>query len=484
MPRRPLGGPVVEPLLWLMVGVCALVPGPSCRRSSPADEGAGPRAAAEPDRTATAEPDQDRSPRPDEAAPDAAAADAALADAGAAAGGPELSALRIPAAELEGLPRQIDDPTGEAMTHVYGRLLAAARREPGALVRIAVYTVSTNGSDRVTGTLRRELQARFGDGGKGWVPIAPGWGAQQHRDVEWTHRGWRTFIVNWGEAPLGRYGLGGVLVTGAGRSSRATFGTVDEGPCGRSVSRFRLFYQGWPQGGEVWLSVDEGEPQRLGTRSAEVEDRVHEVRVPAGAHRLALRGGEGELRLYGVVMETEGPGVVMDALMMLGVSAGQLESFDAEHLATQVRLRRTDLLVFWLGGNDVMHRDFSRQWLLEHYGGAIGHARRGRPEASCLVISTLDKAYEDDRGRTRSRRRVPAVVAAQEEVARAQGCAFFNLYEATGGEGTMERWARSAPRMAAPDLLHLTEAGAEHVGGLMTQALLAGYDGFLAGTEE
>ena len=71
------------------------------------------------------------------------------------------------------------------------------------------------------------------------------------------------------------------------------------------------------------------------------------------------------------------------------------------------------------------------------------------------------------------------VVAAQEAVARAEGCGYFDLYGATGGEGTMERWSRSGPRYAAPDLTHLTAAGAAHVGALLHRELLRGYEAFL-----
>jgi lysophospholipase L1-like esterase len=403
--------------------------------------------------------------REDQAAPDAAHANHAQIDAGA-----QPRAIERPAA---------DDADGDKpLAPFHRRLRAVERREPGAMARIAVFSESTNASDFVTSELRRLLQARFGDGGKGWVPIAKGWGAHLHQDVEWSHSGWRPYIVNWGKAPLGRYGLGGVLFTSAGRGSWAMYGTARRGTAGRTVSRFRLFYLAWPGGGEVSLRLDDGEPDRLDTRADALEDRVHEVRASLGAHRLEMRSGDGEVRLYGVVMETDGPGVVVDALAYPGVSAGQLDHFDPEHLAAQVGLRETDLLVFWLGGADVGVRAFSREWILEHFGGAIRNMRRGRPEASCLVVSTLDRARARD-GRVRSRPGVAGVVAAQEAVARAEGCGYFDLYGATGGEGTMERWSRSGPRYAAPDLTHLTAAGAAHVGALLHRELLRGYEAFL-----
>src|SRR5512145_1924487 len=93
---------------------------------------------------------------------------AALSWAGAAAAEP--APAKTPA---------IEDTHG-SMAHVYARFAAAARREPGATVRISVYADSINGWDGVTSELRHALQARFGDAGRGFVHIAPGWEYQHH----------------------------------------------------------------------------------------------------------------------------------------------------------------------------------------------------------------------------------------------------------------------------------------------------------------
>lgn len=390
----------------------------------------------------------------------------------------DLEAYRPPRDLIRAVSVEIDDSTGEAMAHFNRRLLAVARRDDDALVRISVYAVSTNASDWVTSALRHSLQERYGDGGKGFVPITKGWGAQEHQDVEWSFRGWQPHIVNSGEAPWGRYGLGGVLATNLGFRSRASFGTVSDGPSNRTLTRFRLFYQGWPEGGDVEVRVDGSSLDVLSTRAEAPVDRVFDARLSSGPHEVELRSSEGQLRLYGVTLENDGPGVVVDGLMLLGISTRQLGNFDLDHLGVQMGLRETDLMIFWLGGPDAMRTGFSHDGFVEGYGRAIEAARRGRPEASCLIVSTLDKAYEAN-GRIRSRRRVREVVAAQEIVARAQGCAFYDLYTATGGEGTLARWQGDHPRLVAPDLTHLTLAGARHVASLLEAALLQGFDDFL-----
>ena len=387
------------------------------------------------------------------------------------------SRLRIAPEEYAGLTELIEDPAGD-MAHFNDALADVARERPGAVARVLVYSDSINGSDRLTTNLRAMFSDRFGDAGKGWVPIRPGWQYQRHHDVVWEHGGsFRVRVVNRGEDASGRYGLGGVVAENRTPVAWATFGTVPEGPVGGSVSRFALFYQAWPEGGSVELEVDGGPAQRVSLSAAAVEDRVHEVLVPDGAHELSLRVAEGKARLYGVVMEREGPGVVVDGLMLVGAFTRVLLNFDEAHWARQLALREPDLIAFWLGGNDSVSDSvpFVRSRFLEDFPEVLRRARAGRPEASCLVLSAIDSAESVD-GVVRSRRRVPEVVDAQREAASLAGCAFWNAYEAIGGSGTMRRWFHASPRLVTVDYRHPTPEGARVVATLLYKALLRGYD--------
>jgi hypothetical protein len=384
-------------------------------------------------------------------------------------------ALRIPAADFARATVPIEDPQ-RSMEHFYRRLEAVARGEAGALARLAVFGDSSNGADFITSAVRRALQLRFGDGGKGYLPIAPGWPTQFHQDVTWQHRReWLTQVVNRGAGPGGRYGLAGVLATNRTARSSALFGTVRDGPVGRSVSRFRLFYQAWPRGGAVQMAVDGGAPVVVETAAEAMDDRVYEIDVPDGPHALEVGVARGQLRLYGVVMERGGPGVVVDGLMLVGARGRRLAHFDAAHFARQVAQRGPDLLVFWLGGNDAQSEYFERAGFVAEYGAGIEHARAGRPEASCLVVSITDLGSGPE---GRPRRRAAPIVDAQREIALARGCAFLDFFRATGGEGGMRAWSRRG--LVSGDYLHFTPPGARDIGQLFYETVLRGFDEHLA----
>jgi hypothetical protein len=75
---------------------------------------------------------------------------------------------------------------------------------------------------------------------------------------------------------------------------------------------------------------------------------------------------------------------------------------------------------------------------------------------------------------------VKPLVEAQREIARQSGCGFFDVYTATGGEGTAARWFRARPRLISPDLGHPTPLGHDVIAGLVADAILAGYEQYRA----
>ena len=77
---------------------------------------------------------------------------------------------------------------------------------------------------------------------------------------------------------------------------------------------------------------------------------------------------------------------------------------------------------------------------------------------------------------------IPRLVAIQRRVAAEQNCAFFDTFNAMGGDGTMSRWYTGHPRLVAGDLIHPTPQGAAIVARLFVHDLSLAYDRFLGTT--
>ncbi len=186
----------------------------------------------------------------------------------------------------------VEDPTGHALDAFFAPSLAPTGKKPGAVTRILHYGDSAIASDYVSGTVRRRLQARFGDAGHGFILIANPWEWYFHNDVSHgaTANG-RPAASPARSRRDGMYGLGGVSFTSYGGGS-ASFGTTTHGDYGRNVSRFDLYYLEQPGGGDVDLAVRGAPPERFSTRGTRRSSRVHSVHVPDGEAKLTrARGG-------------------------------------------------------------------------------------------------------------------------------------------------------------------------------------------------
>ena len=148
-----------------------------------------------------------------------------------------------------------------------------------------------------------------------------------------------------------------------------------------------------------------------------------------------------------------------------------------------MELRKPDLVLFQLGAKEVFRKpnltDAEADEFVEKFATGVRRTLAGRPEASCLIISSKDMGSEE-RGRVVTRPAVFKVVEGARRVAQQTGCAFYNLFAAMGGAGTMEAWSKATPRLVSPDLGHLMNPGAIRVGNLITDTLLAQYEAFAA----
>ena len=102
------------------------------------------------------------------------------------------------------------------------------------------------------------------------------------------------------------------------------------------------------------------------------------------------------------------------------------------------------------------------------------------PISSVLIMSPMDRGQRDSNARIITVPTLPRLIDIQRQMAQETGCAFFNTFQAMGGEGTMARWYDSTPRLVSADFTHPLPAGARKVGVLLDQALESGYRKFKA----
>jgi lysophospholipase L1-like esterase len=379
-----------------------------------------------------------------------------------------------------GVPTPLVDPDHRGMDAFF-RALHATTSGSG-VARASQWGDSTIAADGITSTVRQRLQARFGDGGPGYLSagLDPEW--SMRLDVAVTRHGdWATssLLNGGGDA---RYGFGGIVST-ASPEAYVSY-SAPRGPDGTRVpmKRFEVWYQTGPERGSWWASVD-GRGAGGGSAAGEgVADRWSTSDVGRGYTRASFgAGADGPATFYGIVMETGGPGVVWDALGVVGVGTHSFTQQGRKHLNAQVAHRKPDLTVVMLGGNELGNPSLKGDGsaYVPYYQETLGRLRGGAPTSSCLVITPLDQGTREG-GAAHSKPTLVPLIAAQRQAAAEWGCAFWDARDAMGGEGAITRWVAARPPLAWTDLLHLSSTGQDIIGQLLADAILADYDAWVA----
>jgi hypothetical protein len=390
---------------------------------------------------------------------------------------PSETAIRLPTVYPDRSPAvhaPLDVPPG-ALDAWFLSLSRVEDGLPGEIARSLVWGDSTIASDRVIEDVRSRMQARFGDGGPGFlaVQVDPYWSLRA--DItRWVKGECTNATIVSGDGAGWRYGLAGVVSTAAGEASSA----LGSGPDATTpLRRAQVFYQLQPDGGSFSASF-RGDGMGAGTAAAGVSDGYRELLSP-GADRLYIKTtGDGPVTFYGAALETAGPGVTWETFGIAGASIAAMKNQGKNHLSRQVAAREPALLVYWTGGNEVAYPSVQSgdgETYRRIYGQVVDMIRAGAPDAACLLIGPLDQATRV-RGQIVSKEGVDRLISFQRMVATEQGCAYWDAREAMGGEGSFARWLKARPRLASPDLMHITREGGQLLGDVLADLLLDAYD--------
>ena len=168
----------------------------------------------------------------------------------------------------------------------------------------------------------------------------------------------------------------------------------------------------------------------------------------------------------------EGRGVIYDALGRNGARATDLLSWNWRAMAIEFERQKPKLIVIAYGSNEVGDADLDVAEYAASFRELLARFRKAAPRASILVISPPDRAIREG-GRWQPIPRMRNLVQAQRQAALDEGAAFWNLFQAMGGAGSIERWTTA--QLAQPDRVHLTRSGYRFVAQMLYEELMRGY---------
>ncbi|EJW98882.1 periplasmic protein [gut metagenome] len=176
---------------------------------------------------------------------------------------------------------------------------------------------------------------------------------------------------------------------------------------------------------------------------------------------------------YGVVME-EQSGIVLDNFSMRGTSGLFLRSISTRILCDFNRLRPYDLIVLHYGLNVATERGRNYDKYVAGMKQVIQHIKEAFPQAGILLVSVGDRDYKNEHGEIRTMLGIKNLVRYQQRLAVDTGVAFWNFFEAMGGESSMATLVDASPAMANLDYTHINFRGGKHLANLLYEALVYG----------
>ncbi len=396
------------------------------------------------------------------------AASATPAGASVNVGGtPPQDAGKVDPASYDMPSALVDDFAPGNMTRFYSALLKGNPQRP---VRVAVLGDSFIEADILTADLREQLQAVFGGSGVGFVPFASPL-AKYRGTVKHNIDGWESYTVtrknSTPAAFKDKYFVSGlVCVPSEGGSVRIAGTNFRRNISNCSVARL--------------LFVNSGNS----TIEVTVNDTIKSSFKPESSplvQQISLNGNIASIKAritnaagftgYGVVLESKG-GVSVDNFSIRGNSGMALFGTNSSINAQIGKLLGYDLIILQYGLNamspDVLNYNAYAAQLVK----IINYVHECFPGAALMMMSVGDRSTQRA-GEYVTMPAVRAMIAAQQKAATECGIAFWNTFQAMGGEKSMVKFVQN--KWAAKDYTHIGYPGGKFIATQMVSSLLYGY---------
>jgi len=349
-------------------------------------------------------------------------------------------------AKIAAVPAGIENPS--ALASYFASLRA------GDPVHILQYGDSHTASDDWANAIRLAAQAKYGNGGPGFVQAGHPYRGYRRFDASGANSpGWKT------EGTMALHGDPDQGLSGISISTGAAGQTVDLTASGESLD---IFYLQQPGGGQLELTID-GQSAGPFSTDGDLGPGQSEYALAPGEHRLSLRTlNFAPVRLFGWAVDNK-QGVTVETLGINGAEANVILDWNNKVWAAELDRRNPSLVILAYGTNEAN----SRKWTPEQYRAdlvdVIERIRHVAPAASILMIGPPDC------GRLRPLLHLSEVIDIQREIAHRQGVAFWDWRMHMGGPGIVKRWVLAG--WAQQDYIHLTGEGYRMLGKMVFDSI-------------
>ncbi|MDB4933126.1 MAG: putative periplasmic protein [Labilithrix sp.] len=373
-----------------------------------------------------------------------------------------------------------DDKTGHLehpsrLGSLFARLQEIETRKATSDLRIVQFGDSHTASDYGTSVARARLAARFGDGGRGFIPLGQPYrrlfqaGEAMARGVGFEPDG-APLVSTPSPIADGLFGPSGVAMVsrapGAFMSSELT----------AVADRFEIAYLAQPGGGSFDVSID-GQPRgRVTTGQATRASAFRGFEITRAAHTLEVKAvGDGAVRVFGVRLDDTAVGITFDSLGINGARASTPLAADEAHFAEQIVHAAPALAIVAYGTNEAGDSTTTPDEHASALRALVARIKKSAPDSACVVLGPPDRDGRTPGG-VRTLGKLAEIITAQRRAADDAGCAFYDQFTAMGATDAIGRWSSESPPRARRDLVHLTRAGYAFLAEALVRDVVASYE--------
>jgi hypothetical protein len=337
-------------------------------------------------------------------------------------------------------------------------------------VRIAFFGDSFTEADIFTADLREMLQQRFGGCGVGLVNITSTTNGFRPT-VRHAYHGWQTHAVTDSldfehkkQGINGHYFIpsSGAYVDLTGQTKYASL--LDT--CEQSTIYFYTK-------GKLSLTAQVNKTQAF-EKTFDASDKLQQMSVRGRIGKVRWRVNHADQALFfGATMDGL-RGMTVDNLSIRSSSGLSLRYIPEKTLKDFNEQRPYDLIILQYGLNVITPGGGNYNSYCKSMVQTIERLKDCFPQAGILLLSVGDRDYKSSTGEIRTMPGVQDLIRYQQNLAAETHIAFWNLFKAMGGEGSMAKLVEAKPAMANYDYTHINFKGGNHLAELLYETMIYG----------
>ena len=335
-------------------------------------------------------------------------------------------------------------------------------------VRIVYFGDSQIENDRVTSTLRKQLQEKYGGKGPGFIPLDQYYNTSHQLMIE-TSKNWeiKTFqdkdFIN--QSLLFK----NALLTDSSQQAWFRIKRINRQKAKPDYQLMKLYYSAKDS---CQVTLREGrETIYSGYLLANTEVATLDFQFNRTPNNIRFDFQTRDtINISGLSLETS-TGVLVDNIALRGLSYPTFEWSDQEMIKQMLDQVNVGLFVLHFGVNLVPYPSADYHYFRKHFKRQIAFLKQIRPDVPILIIGVSDMA-ERQNNQIQSYQNIPAIKMIQREIAMESHAAFWDLQNFMGGNGGMLNWVNAKPALGRKDYTHFSKQGADAIGNELAKLIL------------